>query len=348
MNRSASIKERREYQLRNWSVPVALVLLVVLSSGALRAAAAESGSASPPPIAVTNHRASNPHLEFAPEVERVLDTHGALGARAYLSFSNGVVGEESSAENPQRNRQLHRDLRLQTIEGEQEWTGVDLQIAPATEAMWNTPPDQLIAALADDLAPPLPTMQVIPGVWFFQTRDGNYGLLRIVGFVEPGPGFRAMKVVYKLARLIDGQRHASDTENIFLIRLKDEVPGVITERAASLDLPMFDRIRKFVDGAPQFDFDFHGENFSFYGPTVQLDGPATSARAEVVTIPMPVAAHNPPGSWDDLAYHLRSANCFYILWGQGPTTMRSNRLYGPFRGDPVKVLGLPVTSSSQP
>ena len=174
------------------SILLAALVLAALPSARLHAAE--------PEIVVINNRASTNHLEFAPEVERVLDTHGALGARAYLSFSNGVVTDETSAENPQRNRQLHRDLKLQIIEGEQEWTGVDLQIAPATEAMWSMPPDQLVATLADDLAPPLPTMQVTPGVWFFKTRDGNYGLLRIVGLVEPRPDYQAMKVVYKLAK----------------------------------------------------------------------------------------------------------------------------------------------------
>ncbi len=185
---------------------------VVVPVGMLQAEAPESGPAAKPQAAATNNAASTNHLWFLPELERVLDTHGALGARAYLSFSNGTVAEETSAENPQRNRQLHRALKLQTIEGEQEWTGVDLQVAPATEDMWNTPADQLVAALADNLAPPLPTMQVTPGVWFFKTRDGTYGLLRIVGFVEPRPGYRAMKVVYKLAKPVSEQKRASQVD----------------------------------------------------------------------------------------------------------------------------------------
>jgi hypothetical protein len=36
-------------------------------------------------------------------------------------------------------------------------------------------------------------------VWFFKTGGGRYGLMRVGGFVEPHPGDKAMKVVYKLA-----------------------------------------------------------------------------------------------------------------------------------------------------
>jgi hypothetical protein len=57
----------------------------------------------------------------------------------------------------------------------------------------------VVAALADNLAPPLATMQVTPGLWFFKTAGGNYGLMRVAGFVEPRPGDKAMKIIYKLA-----------------------------------------------------------------------------------------------------------------------------------------------------
>ena len=65
--------------------------------------------------------------------------------------------------------------------------------------LWGAPADKVIAALADNLAPPLATMQVTPGLWFFKTGEGRYGLMRVIGLVEPHPGDKAMKIVYKLA-----------------------------------------------------------------------------------------------------------------------------------------------------
>lgn len=152
-------------------------------------------------IVSTAHAAAAgaPSLFFQPGVERVLDAGGELGARVYLDFQRGLVTVERLPDDPERNRKLHRDLKLDLTPGREEWTGIDLQVAPAGGEFWDQPADKVIAALADNLAPPLATMQVTPGLWFFKTRDGNYGLMRVVGFVEPQPGDRAMKVVYKLA-----------------------------------------------------------------------------------------------------------------------------------------------------
>jgi hypothetical protein len=140
-----------------------------------------------------------PTFSFEPEVERVLDGRGILGARVYLDFEQGLVTVERLAEDPERNRRLHRDLKLDLTPGSEEWTGIDLQVAPASEDMWGAPADRMIAALADNLAPPLATMQVTPGLWFFKTGEGRYGLMRVIGLVEPHPGDKAMKIVYKLA-----------------------------------------------------------------------------------------------------------------------------------------------------
>ena len=140
----------------------------------------------------------SPRFSFLPEVERVLDANGVLGARVYLNFEKGLVTVERLAEDPERNRRLHRDLKLDLTPGSEEWTGIDLQVAPADEKLWNAPADKVVAALADDLAPPLATMQVTPGLWFFKTGQGQYGLMRVVGLVEPHPGDKAMKIVYKL------------------------------------------------------------------------------------------------------------------------------------------------------
>jgi hypothetical protein len=155
----------------------------------------------------TSEASTNP-LEFGPENEKVLDTRGALGARVYLSFEQGTVAEETSTENPQRNHDLHRDLKLHSIEGELEWTGVELKMAPATEEQWNAPANDVIATLSGYLAPPLPSMQIVPGVWFFKTREGVCGLMRVVGFVEPRPGEKAMKLVYKLAKPVTSKKQA--------------------------------------------------------------------------------------------------------------------------------------------
>jgi hypothetical protein len=140
-----------------------------------------------------------PALSFQPEVEKVLDDDGVIGARVYLGFESGQVTAERLPEDPGRDRRLHRDLKLDLTPGSEEWTGVDLQVAPASEELWNAPADKVIAAQKDNLTPPLPTMQVTPGVWFFKTGGGRYGLMRVVGFVEPRPGHKAMKIVYKLA-----------------------------------------------------------------------------------------------------------------------------------------------------
>lgn len=137
---------------------------------------------------------------FLPEVERVLDGNGLLGARVYLGFKSGQVAVERLREDPERDRRLHRDLKLDLTPGAEMWTGVGLEVAPAEEHYWNDPAEKVIAALQDDLAPPLATMQVTPGLWFFKTRDGDYGLMRIAGFVETHPGNKAMKLSYKLAQ----------------------------------------------------------------------------------------------------------------------------------------------------
>ncbi len=136
---------------------------------------------------------------FLPEVERVLDAGGVLGARVYLDFEKGLVTVERLPDDPERNRRLHRDLRVDLTPGSEQWTGIGLEVTPAGEEFWNAPADKVFAALADNLAPPLATMQVTPGLWFFKTREGHYGLMRVAGFVEPRPGDRAMKIIYKLA-----------------------------------------------------------------------------------------------------------------------------------------------------
>jgi hypothetical protein len=151
-----------------------------------------------PKIMIGAETTNSPALSFQPEVERVLDGNGVLGARVYLDFESGQVTVERLPEDPGRDRHWQRDLKLDLTPGSEEWTGVDLQVAPASEELWNAPADKVIAALADNLAPPLPTMQVTPGVWFFKTDRGRYGLMRVVGFVEPHPGCKAMKIVYKL------------------------------------------------------------------------------------------------------------------------------------------------------
>lgn len=136
---------------------------------------------------------------FQPEVERMLDGNGVVGARVYLDFESGEVSVERLPEDADNDRRLHRDLKLDLTPGSEEWTGINLQVAPASEELWKAPADKVIAALSDNLTPPLATMQVTPGVWFFKTGGGRYGLMRVVGFVEPHPGRKAMKIVYKLA-----------------------------------------------------------------------------------------------------------------------------------------------------
>jgi hypothetical protein len=138
-------------------------------------------------------------FSFQPEVARVLDDDGVVGARVYLNFESGEVTAERLPEDADRDRRLHRDLKLDLTPGSEVWTGIDLQVAPASEELWKASADKVMAALTENLAPPLATMQVTPGVWFFKTGRGRYGLMRIVGFVEPRPGHRAMKIVYKLA-----------------------------------------------------------------------------------------------------------------------------------------------------
>ena len=167
----------------------------------------------PDPAGVPGADTKNaPSYSFQPEVERVLYGNGILGARVYVDFEKGLATVERLAEDAERNRRLHRDLKLDLTPGSEEWTGINLQVAPASEDMWGAPADKVIAALADNLAPPLATMQATPGLWFFKTGEGRYGLMRIVGFVEPRPGDRAMKIIYKLAvttRLDGAQTNSS-------------------------------------------------------------------------------------------------------------------------------------------
>ena len=181
---------------RKWFLPmVALLALMLAPAGVM---GADTNNAPP--------------FLFQPEVARVLDGNGILGARVYLDFEKGLVTVEQLAEDAERNRRLHRDLKLDLTPGSEEWTGVDLQVAPANEDMWGTPADRVIAALKDNIAPPLATMQVTPGLWFFKTGEGRYGLMGIVGLVEPRPGDKAMKMVYKLAgaaRLDGAQTNSS-------------------------------------------------------------------------------------------------------------------------------------------
>ena len=165
-------------------------------------------------------------LEFLPPIERVLAAPGGIGERVYFSFTNGTAALETRAENAQLNRQLHRNLKLYALEDDAQWTGVDLEVVRASEELWNATPGEVIAALKDDLSPPLPTMQVVPAVWFFRTREGNYGMMRVVGLVDVPPGRKAMKFVYKLART---RRPA---------------------KAVSMALPLTERIKQFLAGEP--------------------------------------------------------------------------------------------------
>ncbi len=257
--------------------------------------------------------ASSSHLEFLPEIERVLDSRDGLGARAYLSFSNGTVTVEQGAENAQRNRQLHEDLKYDGTPEREEWTGVDLEAAPASEEMWNATPEQLIAALADNLAPPLASMQVTHGVWYFRTRDGVYGLMRVEGFAPGRGNARAMKVVYKLAR------------------------AVRPAKTVSLSLPLSERIRQFVAGEPSttgFGLEIFQQNPAG-GMELRKDLVSTEIHQESDPRGILISGH---------VYYLKSANRFYIQWegGLGASTFH---YYGPFEGDPVKVLGLPAATN---
>ena len=155
-----------------------------------------------PALIATNAPESPPTLAYQPQVDRLLYAGGLLGARIYLSFANGQVVNERIAEDPERDRRLHRDLKLDLTPGHEAWTGIGLELTPAADELWNAPPDRLISTLADNLAAAPPSLPVTPGLWLMRTQDGVYGLLRVDGFVEVRPGERGMKVTYKLAQPI--------------------------------------------------------------------------------------------------------------------------------------------------
>jgi hypothetical protein len=104
---------------RKWVLPV--MALFVIALGPAGTLGADSKNA--------------PSYSFQPEVERVLDGNGILGARVYLDFEKGLVTVERLAEDAERNRRLHRDLKLDLTPGSEEWTGINLQVAPASEEL---------------------------------------------------------------------------------------------------------------------------------------------------------------------------------------------------------------------
>ena len=248
-------------------------------------------------------------LEFMPEIQRVLAGGGGLGERVYLGFASGEVAVERRQEDPRYSRRLHRDLVLDLTPGLEQWTGIGLEVTPAGEDAWNKPPNRLMADLADNLAPPLPTMQVTPGVWFFKTGDGQFGLMRVIGFDEPRPGSKGMKIVYKLA-------HTARPV-----------------KAVEKELPVPERIQRFLDGEPSTT----GTALEIWeqGPDGKL-----ALRGDLVRTAIPSAASaNAPTSSQGEIYYLKSADRFYLQW-PGGLGAGAPHWYGPFAGDPVKVLGL--------
>ena len=175
-------------------------LAVLLAAAALPATMMPAISANGESAVTNGQPAAARSFEFMPEIERVLPGTGALGERAYLDFAGGVVAVERTAEDPRRNRQLHRDLKADLTPGAEQWTGIGLQITPATDELWNAPADQVVAALAEHLADAPPALPVTQASWLFKTADGALGLMRVEGMVPTPGGGRGMKIVYKLAR----------------------------------------------------------------------------------------------------------------------------------------------------
>jgi len=249
------------------------------------------------------------NLEFLPEIERVLSGNGGLGQRIYLSFEQGTVSTESRAENAQLNRQLHRDLKLDLTDGMEQWTGVDLLAAPAADADWSRTPAELIRDLGDNLAPPLATMQITPGIWFFKTRDGNYGLMKILNALEKTNGMKSMRLVYKLA----GETRPA--KNI------------------SLGVPLSERLKQLMAGEKATI----GYNLEIW--QANPNGNMT-LRPDLRTITLHDGDTSSRINEMGHIYDLRSADRYYLQWdGLGASTMH---YYGPFSGDPVKQLGLPT------
>jgi hypothetical protein len=172
----------------------------LLAAAAATMALLQVASAGTLPVVTNNPPIAAKPLEFMPELERVLPATSALGERCYLDFEGGTVATERRAENPQLNRQLHRDLKADLTPAAEQWAGIGLLLTPATDELWDAPADQVIAALADHLADAPPTLPVTRALWLFKTADGNYGLMRVEGMVDTPGGGRGMKIVYKLAK----------------------------------------------------------------------------------------------------------------------------------------------------
>lgn len=255
-------------------------------------------------------------LEFMPEIVRTLKMDGALGSRSFLSFESGTVTTVIQwTDDPQRDRQLHRDLKLFNVAGDQDWngepqwTGVELQAALAADDMWNKPAAEVVGALSDNLAPPLATMPVTDGVWFFETRDGIYGLMRVAPLPASNRADKGIKVTYKIAR------------------------GTPPVNAASMEVPFAERIRRFIAGQPAT---------SEYGLELWVqDGSGNlMLRDDLTSTPILQDDAGNSGVVLGRIYQLKSADRFYIQWDPPPSGAKPGHYYGPFEGDATKVLGM--------
>jgi serine/threonine protein kinase len=296
----------------------------------------------------TNQPAA-PNLSFGPVMERALvdskipfkSEAERTNAMMMIDFDTGSLFSASAAQwaadtdSQRRWMQTNGIDALCVIPEVGGLVGLDMKAVPVSPQAW----DGISTAMFDQLAgsPRQETVLLnakasMPPTWLFQTREGSIGVLQITGFTE-NP--RGVKIRYKLVQ--NGHRTAE---------LVSEATSVATTNLESLsrdELASTDQAKKIetlIKNAP-VTINLLAELFEL------KPGSKSEYRLRADVVAIPVRSANPKAS--DFAmgrvYYLPAGNKFYIQWDS--IYASSLHFYGPFYGNPKKVLGLQSAATNR-
>ena len=191
-----------------------------------------------------------------------------------------------------------------------------------------------------------------PTTVIFQTRNGRVGVAQVVSRTE-NP--RGVTFRFKLVQSAQKAKAAAESSARDAARAGTRTPAPsptttdeLLERFATKEqIARIKKIEAFIKGAP-----FTRGTAGLVEPAPDSKG-AYHLRPEVVTYPVVQSEENPNLSTWAKVFYLPAENKFYVEWAEPLGSSLGPRLYGPFEGDPAKVLGLspetaPAKSSAAP